>query len=169
MSEWLPPLCLLSDHGGAWTRYEDELYRYFRRDFIIDPPQINRIPIQVNVIPVVNGKEEAFWHLITEEQSVERNGLVTLERLPQISRCERIRWPGAILREGPSERVRVWKERRPDGLRLIYALADFSYLVALSIRRQGKLFLATSFPVEERGKRIRLSKQYERFVREGEP
>jgi hypothetical protein len=61
----------------------------------------------------------------------------------------------------------VWRERRPDGRRIVHALADFSYMVALAIRGEGRLYLATAFPVDETGRRIRLRKQYERFLWEG--
>jgi hypothetical protein len=94
---------------------------------------------------------------------------VQQERLPDFRLCERICWPGAILREGESDRVVVWRERRQDGLRLVHALRDFSYMVALTIRGGGKLFLATAFPVELSWRRDRLRKQYERYLRTAEP
>lgn len=167
MGDWLPPLCRFEDRGNDWGRYEEELYRLFRRDFVVAPPRIGGETVRINVAPVVNGKEEAFWHLITQEEEIVRDGVRTTERVPHLRRCERICWPGAILREGPGNRVRMWRERRPDGLRIVHALPDFSYLVAVAVRRAGRLFLATAFPVEEHGKRIRLQKQYERFQRDG--
>lgn len=166
MADWLPPLCLFANHGNHWGRYEEFLYSRFRRDFIVQPPRIGREVVHVNLAPVVNGKEESFWHLVTETEHVVRDGKEMPERVPNFRRCERIDWPGAILREGESERVRVWRERRPDGRRIVHALADFSYLVALAIRGEGRLYLATAFPVDEDGRRIRLRKQYERFLRE---
>lgn len=100
---------------------------------------------------------------------MERHGQLQKERLPDFRRCERICWPGAILREGEGERVVVWRERRPDGLRLVHALSDFSYMVALSIRSGTKLFLATAFPVELSWRRDRLRKQYERYLKTTQP
>jgi hypothetical protein len=118
---------------------------------------------------LVNGKEESFWHLITEEETIAHLGWVERERVPHFRRCERICWPGAILREGEGTRVRVWQERRPDGLRIVHALPDFSYLVSVAVRAHGKLYLATAFPVDIPGRRERLRKQYERFQRQGIP
>lgn len=169
MADWLPALCLFADHGNEWHRYEEHLYGLFRRDFIVRQPQINGEIVRINTAPVVNGKEESFWHLVTEEESVTRDGQTVNDRVPNIRRCERICWPGAILREGAGERVRMWKERRRDGLRIVHALPDFSYLVSLAIRANGRLFLATAFPVDIDGNRQRLRKQYERFLRDGDP
>lgn len=169
MGEWLPPLCLFEDHGSDWTRYEEYLYGLFRRDFLVRPPRIGRETVRINTAPVVNGKEESFWHLVTEEETVIRDGRAIRDRVPHFRRCERICWPGAILRQGEGERVRVWQERRADGLRIVHALPDFSYLVSIAVRQHGKLFLATAFPVELSGRRERLRKQYERFQREGIP
>jgi hypothetical protein len=92
------------------------------------------------------------------------------ERLPDFRRCERICWPGAILREGESDRVVVWRERRHDGLRRVHCLRDFSYLVALAVRGSGeRLFLATAFPVEMQWRRDKLQKQYETYLRTALP
>jgi hypothetical protein len=168
VSDWLPPLYRLKDFEHDWQKYEDHLYSRFRRDFIVSPPRVGGQLVQINTAPYEKGKEEAFWHLTTEDQAVERDGRVQKERLPDLRRCERICWPGAILREGESERVVAWQERRPDGLRRVYAPRDFSYMVALSIRGGGKLFLATAFPVDLPWRQDRLRKQYERYLRTGE-
>lgn len=169
MNEWLPPLCRFEEFDNDWQRYEDHLYSLFRRDFIVSPPRVAGQIVQINTAPYEKGKEEGFWHLVTEDQEVMQDGTVHTARLPELRRCERICWPGAILREGEGERVVVWRERRPDGLRLVHALPDFSYLVALSVRGGGKLFLATAFPVELKWRRDRLRKQYERYVKTAEP
>ncbi len=170
MSDWLPALCLLSEHGNDWQRYEDYLYSRFRRDFIVSPPRVAGQLVQINSVPYEKGKEEGFWHLITEDEPVVRDEQgMTKERLPNLRRCERICWPGAILREGESSRVVVWREKRKDGLRLVHALRDFSYLVSLAIRGGERLFLATAFPVDETYRRDRLRKQYERYLRTAIP
>lgn len=170
MSEWLPALCLFDDYENDWQRYEDYLYSRFRRDFIVSPPRVGNERVQINTAPVEKGKEEGFWHLITEEEEVpQSDGTTLMERVPNLRRCERISWPGAILREGAGARVVVWRERRPDGLRLIHALPDFSYIVALAIRGEGRLFLATAFPVDLVWRRDRLRKQYDQARRNAAP
>jgi hypothetical protein len=169
VNDWLPSLCLFDEFQRDWQKYEDHLYSRFRRDFVISPPRVAGQIVQINTAPYQKGKEEGFWHLITEDQEVEKDGKLQKERLPDFRRCERICWPGAILREGEGERVVVWRERRPDGLRLVHALTDFSYMVALAVRGSGKLFLATAFPVELPWRRDRLRKQYERYLKTAEP
>jgi hypothetical protein len=169
VNDWLPPLCRFKDFDNDWQRYEDHLYGLFRRDFLVSPPRVAGQIVQINTAPYEKGKEEGFWHLVTEDQDVTRDGREQKARLPELRRCERICWPGAILREGEGERVAVWRERRQDGLRLVHALRDFSYMVALSIRGGGKLFLATAFPVELRWRQDRLRKQYERYLSTAEP
>ena len=97
MPDWLPPLCRFEEYGNDWGRYEERLYGLFRRDFVVAPPRIGSEPVRINVTPVVNGKEESFWHLVTEEEEVVRGGVRARERVPHLRRCERICWPGAIL------------------------------------------------------------------------
>ena len=162
---WLPGLCLLSDFDGDWHRYEDELYRYFRRDFVVSRPTFHGRPIGHNATPVVNGKEEGFWHLVTEEQEIWKDGVVTKERLPHLQRCERIRWPRPIIEAARKDYVLVWREQHQGGQRIALTTDDFSYFVALAVRGL-RLFLATAFPVEGY-RRERFEKQYNRAQREG--
>lgn len=163
---WLPELCLLADFGGDWHRYEDELYRYFRRDFVISRPMFDGRPVGHNVSPVVNGKEETFWHLITEEQETGTGGAGTTQRLPHLGRCERIRWPRPIIDAAKEERVLVWSEQHQGGQRIALMTDDFSYFVAIAVRGP-RLFLATAFPVDHPGRRERFAKQFSRAKREG--
>jgi hypothetical protein len=163
---WLPSLCLLLDFDGDWHRYEDELYRHFRRDFIVSRPSFQGRQVGYNVAPVVNGKEESFWHLITEEQETVVEGVIGKERLPHLQRCERIRWPRPIIDAAKQDCVLVWREQHQGGQRIVLTTDDFSYFVAIAVRGP-KLFLATAFPVEQPGRRERFEKQYGRAQREG--
>ena len=162
---WLPDLCLLADFDGDWRRYEDELYRYFRRDFIASRPSFDGRQVGYNITPIVNGKEEGFWHLITEEQETTRDSVVVKERLPHLQRCERIRWPRPIIDAARNDHVFAWREQHQSGQRIVFTTDDFSYFVAIAVRGP-RLFLATAFPVEAY-RRDRFEKQYSRARREG--
>lgn len=151
--EWLPALMLLADSGGDWQRYVEAIHAAFRADFITDHPEFEGRRCACKRHPMIDGKEATFWHLISE-------GSVEADRLPDLRRCERIRWPRAMIERSPDQ-VRVWRSERPGDQRIVVALADFSYVVVLADRRDYVL-LWTAYFVEHEHRRTKLRKECER-------
>jgi len=122
----LPPLCVFSGAAEDWPAYEDELYAHFRRDVVERQPPLRfrGRPVGIRREPADKGKEYAFWHITSYGMSEEA-------RVPDLRRCERIRWPAALLLADEADRV-VWEEP-PKGqyTHLGVALPDFSYVVFL--------------------------------------
>ena len=83
--QWLPPLVLLRDHGGEWERYLEAVYAWFKQDFINSKPVFQGRRLGLKRHPLTDGKEGTFWHMTSEGQDEEN-------RLPDLRRCERIRW-----------------------------------------------------------------------------
>lgn len=106
--------------------------------------------------PMIKGKEATFWHIISE-------GEVESERLPDLRRCERIRWPRSIIMAINSELVKSWRNQRRDEERIVIALKDFSYVVILADRGDYVL-LWTAYPVEHMHRRQKLCQEYEEYV-----
>ena len=109
-------------------------------------------------LPMIKGKEATFWHIISE-------GAVESERLPDLRRCERVRWPRAIITafNSHSDVVKYWRNRRKSEERVILALDDFSYIVVLADR--GKyMLLWTAYCVEREHQKNRLRREYEDYV-----
>ena len=112
--------------------------------------------------PMHEGKPEAFWHLTSETDPE------TGERLPNLRRCERLRWAKALITEVANrDDVVTWRERRRDGLRQLFALDDFSYLVVVALRSRGRMYLATAYPVDMEWRRTKLHKQFNRASQKG--
>lgn len=88
--DWLPPLVLFTDYGGNWNRYVEALYSYFKQDFVDSSPSFRGTQLALKRHPMEHGKEATFWHLISE-------GQVEDKRVPNLRRCERIRWPRPII------------------------------------------------------------------------
>jgi hypothetical protein len=152
--EWLPDLLLFSSYQGDWDRYQEALYEVFREDFIRNPPPTyagKRFALKRH--PLVLGKEATFRHLISE-------GPVEAARSPDLRRCERIRWPRALML-APDHAVRRWQTRRGTEDRPLIALPDFSYVVVLADRGEYVL-LWTAYQVEEDHRRRKLRRDYER-------
>jgi hypothetical protein len=151
--DWLPELMLLADSGGDWQRYLAAIYSAFRADFVTDRPKFNGRRCACKRHPMIDGKEATFWHLISE-------GAVEADRLPDLRRCERIRWPRPMIERSPND-IRVWKSERPGDQRIVIALDDFSYVVVLADRGEY-VILWTAYCVEQDHRRAKLRREWER-------
>lgn len=146
----LPELIKLNDYQGNWPEYLEAIYNAFSQDFKVDG--IKYVDKQVGFIfqPFYRGKEFSFWHMITE-------GKVEDERIPDIKRCERIKWPKFIIEHGGNKKVKVWvsKKRNKKGRiknRVCFAVGDFDYFVVIEIRKDIFIF-CTAYPILKHGRR----------------
>lgn len=151
---WLPPLVLFGDYAGDWTRYLEALYAHFCRDFVQSKPEFGGVPLALKRHPVIDGKEATFWHFISE-------GDDEAERLPDMRRCERIRWPRPVIEATGAPDVKVWREPRGGETRIHLWVESAEYLVVLA-ERKGYLLPWTAYPVEREHQKEKLRKRWER-------
>jgi hypothetical protein len=107
------------------------------------------------------GKEATFWHFISE-------GETEADRLIDIRRCERIRWPRptmeTFLEKPPaaSDRIVWWKNKRRGEERYLLALPDFSYLMIVADR--GDYVLPwTQYHVDRQHRQEKYRKEYHAY------
>ncbi len=156
--DWLPELELFSDYGGDWDRYFEAIYQFFKADFIDDKPSFRGQRLGLKRHPVILGKEATFWHMIS-------TGEVEADRLPDLRRCERIRWSKPIIENEISSEVRVWEEVRKGETRIHLWLYSLGYLVILN-QRNGYLLPWTAYYVEYDHERKKLDKRWERYKKQ---
>jgi hypothetical protein len=157
---WLPPLVLLTEFGGDWHRYLDEIYQYFWQDFIDTKPNLGAKRFALKRHPLLEGKEATFWHLIS-------SGAHEDERLPDLRRCERIRWPRAMIEAVGSNQVHWWRNERQGESRVVISLPDFSYVTIVADRGDYAL-LWTAYCVEQDHRQRKLRREYEEYVTSGD-
>lgn len=149
----LPPLVELASCGGDFSVYVEQLYSHFRADFIDSSPTFPGRRWAVKRHPIRDGKEATFWHVISE-------GEIEDERLPDLRRCERVRWPRPIIDAFSTGEVRWWPQTRKREQRLALATPDFDYLVILA-DRGSYIMLWTAYPIEQPHTRRRLRRECE--------
>jgi hypothetical protein len=154
----LPPLVLLEDYQSNWDEYLEAIYQFFCRDFVTSKPNFEGKRFALKRHPVIKGKEATFWHVISE-------GAVEDERLPDLRRCERIRWPHPIIEGVKGKYVKCWRNRRKEEERIVIALEDFSYVVVLADRGEY-ILLWTAYCVEQEHRRQKLRREYNVFMDE---
>jgi hypothetical protein len=154
LDAWLPPLLRLEDYGGDWESYIEAVYLGFRSDFVISCPSIQGRRWAVKRHPLVNGREATFQHLVSVGADEE-------QRLPDLRRCERIRWPRAVIDALGTQRVVAWANERRRDRRVVIALPDFTYAVILA-DRGDHIMLWTAYVVDKAYRRKQMQAEWER-------
>jgi len=81
--------------------------------------------------------------------------------LPDLRRCERIRWPRAIIDALGTHRVAAWANERRGDRRVVIALPDFTYAVILA-DRGDYIMLWTAYSVDAAYRRKQMRAEWER-------
>lgn len=149
---WLPALVLFGDYGGDWPQYVEVLYRYFHDDFIASKPVFRGEKLALKRDQLMQGKEATFWHIISE-------GRQEADRLLDLRRCERIRWPRPVVDHADAPELKVWCNDRHGEERVCLWFEAQDYLVVLA-RRKGYLLLWTAYPVTEEHRRRKLRREW---------
>lgn len=151
--DWLPPLLLLKDFNGDWPTYEAALYTAFRADFVDSKPTFRGTRLGLKRHPETEGKPCTYWHLISE-------GADEAERLPDMRRCERIRWPRPSIDNCDTAGVKVWETERTGETRITIWVEAEDYVVILAKRRDYVLPW-TAFVLDQPHRRRKLQREFE--------
>ena len=156
-ADWLPEMVTFNQFGGDWDGYLDALHGFFHADFVADKFQYDGKRVGLKKHPIECGKEATFWHMI-------QCGDIEAERTPDLRRCERIRWPKAIITNAADPSVLVWKNKRGNSDRICLMLEQERYLVILADR--GEYVLPwTAYPIERDRQFQKLLREYREFAR----
>lgn len=164
---WLPELIRLEDFGGDWQAYISAVYEAFKRDFVYSQTQFQGVPVRLRHGPFYDKKESTFWHVVSSEAAG------TVERIPDLRRCERVKWIKPAIEKVNSPEVKHFIETR--GQRIDHLLwldcedEDCKgYLVVLQQRKKACV-LVTAYCVQYRHKQQQLQQSYERFLKKQTP
>jgi len=150
---WLPAIVTLADHGGDWNVYLDALYGHFAADFVTFRPVFRGERVGHKRYPMDRGKEATFWHLISEGASEDA-------RVPEMRRCERIRWPRPVIENERDAAVKVWGNERQGEKRICLWFESEDYLVVLA-QRKTYILLWTAYLVTEPHRKRKLEKEFQ--------
>lgn len=162
MPSWLPPLVVFEDHGGDWQCYVEALYEFFKKDFMTGRLTFEGKRIALKRYPLSEGKEATFWHLISE-------GNIESERLPDMRRCERIRWPRPIIiKNFPESGIKIWKNERHGENRICLWLESQEYLLILA-ERKDYILLWTAYMMDKPHRKKKLQNEFDDYWKRHRP
>jgi len=160
--DWLPELIRLEGFDGNDNKYEayfNALYDVFKNDFIDNIPSYRGKNVGLLSKGTSQGKNNNFWHIVTKK---EYNIPNLHERPPYIRRCERIKWPRAIIENIPNQQILIWNELDANNIKEHLWLRNFDYVVVLIDKKSYYLFL-TAYYVDSGHYRRNLQKRYDRY------
>lgn len=138
---WLPAIISFGSYEGDWDKYLAAVYDGFKQDLVNVSLVFQGRRVGLKRHPVELGKEATFWHLISE-------GKTEADRIPDIRRCERIRWTRAIIDNCNDPSLKFWTEVVRGDTRIHVWCEDAEYLVVLADR--GSYVLPwTAYPVTQ--------------------
>ena len=159
MSDWLPPLITLAEHGGDWDSFDRAIYAAFHAGWVASRPRLYNKRMALKAHPLQQGREYTYYHVTSA-------GDDEATRQPDERRMERIRWPRAMVEAVGTGRVLVWRNQRATKGgrkdRILLALPDFSYVVVLDDRGEY-ILLWTAYTVERSHQRKKLRREYEAY------
>lgn len=152
-----PDLLQFNAFGGDWPAYEAELHRIFMAEIASGNLQFRGVRVGCRRNPEAAGRWASFWHLVQE-------GRVEDERLPDLRRCERIRWVRWIIEKAPAHaEINEWQNTRGTETNTLLWYRE-EYLVVLA-QRQGYWLLRTAYCTEQDGRIDKLRRERDAFHR----
>lgn len=150
-----PELVYFQDYNGNFHQYFQAVYKIFESDFIRKHPSFQKKKVIVRKYPLVDGIHRTFYH-ITHEGKDEN------ERIPDIRRMERIRFPKFVIDNNEHPDILIWKNTRGRDERTILFNENENYIVVLTDRGKSYLFI-TAYLVETDHRKRKLLKEYETY------
>lgn len=152
-----PDLLPLAAFGGNWGAYEAELYSIFMSDLAAGGVQFGGLRVGCRRNPETEGKWASFWHLVQE-------GRVEDDRLPDLRRCERIRWVRWVIENAVEHaEIDIWQNTRGTEVNTLLWYRE-EYLVVLG-QRQDYWLLRTAYCTEGDLRIYKLRKERDAFRR----
>jgi hypothetical protein len=159
-SEYNLPELMMQSSYPSWSVYLDKVYEAFVHDFIKFPAKFRGTKLALKKYPLIDGKEYTFYHF-THEGEIETN------RLPDLKRIERIKWPKQVIENCDSWKIKVWPQKRNGKDRICIWLEltnEPDYIVILDIRKNYVLPW-TAFVIEYENERAKKQKEYDAYIK----
>lgn len=151
-----PELMYFEDYSGNFQSYFNAVYGVFSNDFLKTNPNYNGQKVTAPRYPEVDGLSRTFYH-ITHEGEDESN------RLPDMRRMERIRFPRFKLDNIPHPEILVWEKSIKRDIRIHILNVAENYLLVLN-KRKGYIMLWTAFYIEQNHQMRKKIKEYEDYI-----
>jgi len=146
--------------NGEWEEYLKQVYEIYLCTIINSNLIFQGLPVKAKYMPATRGMGFGFWHLISEAAPT-KGKKDEDERVPDLHRCERIRWVAwAILNAGNSD-ILFWENNRSGNVHVVIWVKEHDFAVVLS-KRKDYYLLKTAYCVKKYRK-VDFQKEWENY------
>lgn len=148
----LPPLL---NFTGDWDDYVEQLYTIFLDEIAKGGLTFRGDPVSCRRMPETDKRWAAFWHLVQE-------GRIEDDRLPDLRRCERLRWIKYVIENWNTDSSIQWWENNRDGNVSVLLWLNEEYLVILA-KRNGYWLLKSAYETSKPHRLASLRAERDKF------
>jgi hypothetical protein len=130
-----PPLMLFSGYSH-WADYEDAIYAVYLQTVAHAQLTFLGAPVKVRFIPTTKHKGYGFWHLISE--APEQDHRNEDDRIPDMRRCERVRWVAWCIQNAGTPGFSWWENERKGQTHVVIWAEEHDYAVMLGKRNTAE-------------------------------
>ncbi len=130
-----PPLMLFSGYSD-WADYEDAIYAVYLQTVAHAGLTLLGSSVKVRFIPTTKHKGYGFWHLISE--APEQDNRNEDDRIPDLRRCERVRWVAWCIQNAGTPGFSWWENDRKGQTHVVIWAEEHDYAVMLGKRNTAE-------------------------------
>jgi len=161
----LPPLVEWDGQAKTWKKYVEDVFAIFYEDFIKTQPRFHECWVRCYQQPIHDGKEGGFWHCVTFDGE---NRKREKDRIPDLRRCERIRWPRFVIENRGADAIHIdyWTKihttaRGSKNRHYLWLQEEYVVILEESIRpgRSTVFYLITAYLTDQKHTMERFTKE----------
>jgi len=145
---------------GDWPTYEDRIYEAFLDSFVRADVWFRGWRVRAQYRPETRGKGFSFWHTISE--APDRNNRNEEDRIPDLRRCERIRWIRWVIENAGSEEFPWWENRRGRDTHIVIWARKHDFAVVLA-KRHDYYVLKTAYAEIKPHRKVTFEREFAAF------
>ena len=155
-----PPLEIFDGDLSHWKKYLDQVYQAFLESLVNADIYFRGLKINVRYKPETEEKHYSFWHLVSESSNQKKYN--EEDRIPDLARCERIRWIGWVISQAENEGFKWWENKRYGGTNVVIWDEENDFVVILS-KRNNYYLLKTAYTKINSHRKDSFEKEYMDF------
>lgn len=160
---FLPALIDTSNFKSDADSVVEELYGCFQDELLNGSIVFRRVPVVLDRLNIMDGRENLFWHLIQNSQSHGSDGVLDHDK------ARRFRWIKAVIENEADSEVTVFNHKAPDKpVRTYLWVKEEHYVVILEFKRQSSkgpnFSLVTSYYMDFERERKRMQRKYDNRI-----
>lgn len=149
--EWLPDLLEYDSTYPNLDYYDADVYNIFKEDFINTQPLFQGKKVCIRTNPLVNGKEQTYFHITSKDYDYSNNRTLDIER------CKRIHWVKALIEHYDCNKhychdcngIKTWSAvQKGKQIRIKILFEEVNYIVILE-KRPTYYLIITAYYIDK--------------------